>query len=357
MRNLSVAGVNDTSDLLVDVNNSVATVVLNRPKQLNALNLDMVRKLYPLYKNWQTSDEVNLIVMKGEGKGFCAGGDIVAICKAGLEGDFTLAKDFFSEEYNLNYTIGTSNVPQIAILDGPTMGGGVGLSVHGKYRVATENTVFAMPETAIGFFCDVGGTYFLPRLQGELGMYLALTGKRLMGFDNVKAGIATHYVPSERIEELENQLNSLDSFETTKIESVLDGYSQVIEHDSSYNIDEVNTLFGGSSVEEIMNSLAENNGAFAQSCKKSIDRFSPTSIKVVYKQVRTGKTLGFRDTFELEYKISQEFMRNKDFYEGVRSLLVDKDKAFRWDPPTLDQVRDEVVEKYFTAEDQMKWLE
>lgn len=176
---------------------NVQKVILNRPKALNALNLPMIRKLTPLYKvatanrkAWQQDDETSLILMKGAGeKAFCAGGDIVAIAK----GDEQVQRQFFAEEYVLDYLTHTTTKPQVAILNGITMGGGVGLSVHGRYRVATPTTLFAMPETGIGFFTDVGGSHFLPRLPGFYGMFLGLTGHRLKGREVLDCGIATHY--------------------------------------------------------------------------------------------------------------------------------------------------------------------
>eukprot|EP00003_Mantamonas_plastica_P022486 TRINITY_DN3838_c0_g1_i3.p1 TRINITY_DN3838_c0_g1~~TRINITY_DN3838_c0_g1_i3.p1 ORF type:complete len:316 (-),score=68.62 TRINITY_DN3838_c0_g1_i3:427-1374(-) len=192
----------DEPEILEESNTNVKTFVLNRPKALNALNLPMVRTLTEQYKMWDQNPAANMIVLKATGeRAFCAGGDIRSIydsVKGDNSGQNTLAQDFFKEEYQLNHLIGTLSKPHVALINGITMGGGVGLSVHGTFRVATENTMFAMPETAIGLFPDVGGSFFLPRLQGELGMFLALTGQRLKSSDVKHAGIATHFVPAAR---------------------------------------------------------------------------------------------------------------------------------------------------------------
>jgi 3-hydroxyisobutyryl-CoA hydrolase len=199
-----------TDSVLIANAPGLRVVDMNRPKALNALNGQMVATLLPLVRDWQTpGGDVKMVIFRGSGpRAFCAGGDIrfLADCAAGGTSTRQGAYDFFREEYSLNYALGTSHVPIVSLLDGIVMGGGVGLSVHGQFRVATESTLFAMPEVGIGFFPDVGGTYFLPRLRGSLGMYLGLTGARLSGRDVVAAGVATHFVSSERLEMLEGVL-------------------------------------------------------------------------------------------------------------------------------------------------------
>ncbi|KAJ7371315.1 hypothetical protein OS493_026960 [Desmophyllum pertusum] len=187
------------AEILLEIKNKVGVITLNRPKALNALNLNMIRQMYPVLQKWDVDPAVSLVLIKGTGdRAFCAGGDVRAIAEAGKKGD-SLTKVFFKEEYMLNYAIGTLQTPYVAFINGITMGGGVGLSVHGRFRVATERTVFAMPETAIGLFPDVGGGYALPRMKGKLGLYLALTGHRLKGYDVKHAGVATHFVTSEKV--------------------------------------------------------------------------------------------------------------------------------------------------------------
>jgi len=204
-------------------------ITLNRPKALNALNLSMIRKIYPTMKKWE--HEMSMVMIKGTGeKAFCAGGDVRAIAEAGMKGDH-IGKIFFREEYTLNALIGTYTIPYVALIDGITMGGGVGLSVHGPFRVATERTIFAMPETTIGLFADVGGSHFLPRLGGKLGLYLALTGHRLKGVDCLKAGIATHFCESSKLPELEKELVNCKNPETD-VKEILDRSTKASNVDS-----------------------------------------------------------------------------------------------------------------------------
>eukprot|EP01126_Amoeba_proteus_P021381 TRINITY_DN2171_c0_g1_i1.p1 TRINITY_DN2171_c0_g1~~TRINITY_DN2171_c0_g1_i1.p1 ORF type:complete len:262 (+),score=35.35 TRINITY_DN2171_c0_g1_i1:83-868(+) len=217
-----------SDEVIVEKRGASVTVTMNRPKVLNSLSLDMVRYLTPLYTQWEEDPSVSSIILRGQGRAFCAGGDIVQIYESGKTGT-SLSRDFFREEYVLNHLIGTLRTPHVAIIDGITMGGGVGLSVHGKFRVASDNTVFAMPETGIGFFPDVGGTYFLPRLKGALGMFLGLTGYRLKGKHVVCAGIGTHYVPTENLKELENSLSMLTSKDSQHVEELISKFSTPVD--------------------------------------------------------------------------------------------------------------------------------
>ncbi|KAH6930159.1 hypothetical protein HPB50_011076 [Hyalomma asiaticum] len=190
----------ESSDVLLEKVGNKGVITLNRPKALNALSLEMIRQIYPVLKKWDTDPEMKMVIIKAApgSKAFCAGGDVKAI--AMTQGTESALRDaFFREEYRLNNLIASLTVPYVALVDGITMGGGVGLSVHGTFRVATERTVFAMPETAIGFFPDVGGSYVLPRLPGKLGLYLGLTGQRMIGWDVLKGRIATHFSSSQRV--------------------------------------------------------------------------------------------------------------------------------------------------------------
>ncbi|XP_053553095.1 3-hydroxyisobutyryl-CoA hydrolase, mitochondrial-like [Bombina bombina] len=214
------------TEVLLTKTGCAGVITLNRPKALNALNLGMIKQIHPQLKLWEEDPETFLVIIKGAGdKAFCAGGDIRAVTEAGKAGE-SLAQDFFREEYILNNAIGTYKKPYVALIDGITMGGGVGLSVHGDFRVSSEKTLFAMPETGIGLFPDVGGGYFLPRLPGKIGLYIALTGYRLKGRDVQKAGIATHFVNTDKIASLENDLTSLKCPSKDDIASVLDTYQK-----------------------------------------------------------------------------------------------------------------------------------
>ncbi|XP_071777769.2 3-hydroxyisobutyryl-CoA hydrolase, mitochondrial [Centroberyx gerrardi] len=340
--------------LLENVGNA-GVITLNRPKVLNALNLPMIRHIYPQLKKWEKDHETDLVIIKGAGgKAFCAGGDIRVVTEAGKVGD-PLAQDFFHEEYLLNNVIGNYKKPYIALIDGITMGGGVGLSVHGRFRVATEKTLFAMPETAIGLFPDVGGGYFLPRLQGKLGLFLALTGFRLKGRDVQRAGVASHFVESQKIPALEKELVVLKSPSAEDVSRVLDSYQNQSSLDAQkpFVLEEhradIDRLFSSSSVEGILQNLKTDGSPFAKKQAEILSRMSPTSLKITYKQLQAGASMSLQDVLVMEYRLSQACVRGCDFYEGVRALLVDKDQSPKWNPSSLEEVSDQSVEECFSS--------
>jgi 3-hydroxyisobutyryl-CoA hydrolase len=296
--------------------------------------------------------DMKMVIIKGSGdRAFCAGGDVKAIAQAGPGSD--LGKEFFMEEYRLNNQIGAMSIPYIAFLNGIVMGGGVGLSVHGAFRVATEKAVFAMPETAIGFFPDVGGSHFLPRLPGKLGLFLALTGHRLEGRDLFKAGVATHFIPSQRLEELEATLFRLDKPDLSSCHRVLNKYQEQFEQDNykefslKANIGRINAAFGADSVEGIMENLKKDASDWSRTQFDILAKMSPTSLKVTFEQIKRGGQLSLSDCLRMEYRMSQNFMDNHDFYEGVRAQLIDKDKKPQWQPPTMQLVTSDVVDAMF----------
>lgn len=264
--------------------------------------------------------------------------------------------NFFHIEYILDNLLATlpSYIHNVSLLNGITMGGGVGISVHGRYRVVTDNTLFAMPETGIGFYTDVGGAYFLPRLIPRgLGMYLALTGHRLKGSDCLHAGIGTHYVNSDKLENLEKDL--LDTSYPEQTASILAQWS---EHHSSLkefslkdNLNDIHKYFDMDNVEDMYNLIeknSQNGNEFLSKCFKSLSSVSPTSLKVIFRALHEGNKLTLRDTLDMEFDIVSHFMtQGSDFYEGVRSVLVDKDKNAKWNPPTLAEVKDSDIDAYF----------
>uniref|UniRef100_A0AAQ5Z8N3 3-hydroxyisobutyryl-CoA hydrolase n=1 Tax=Amphiprion ocellaris TaxID=80972 RepID=A0AAQ5Z8N3_AMPOC len=321
-------------EVLLEKVGRAGVITMNRPKVLNALNFTMIRQIYPQLKKWEKDNETDIVIIKGAGgKAFCAGGDIRAVTEAGKAGD-SLAQDFFREEYILNNTIGAYRKPYIALIDGITMGGGVGLSVHGRFRVATEKTLFAMPETAIGLFPDVGGGYFLPRLQGKLGLFLALTGFRLKGRDVQRAGLATHFVESKK-----TQLELQQFFFFQRISTFCFVYH--------VSLSPPIRLFSASSVEGIMQNLKADGSEFAK--KQILSKMSPMSMKITYKQLQAGAALSLPDVLVMEYRLSQACMRGCDFYEGVRAVLVDKDHNPKWNPSTLEEVSDHSVDQCFSS--------
>ncbi|CAL8266218.1 unnamed protein product [Lota lota] len=342
-------------EVLLEKVGRAGVITLNRPKVLNALNMTMIRLLYPQLKDWETDEQTDIVIIKGAGgRAFCAGGDIIAVTNAGKSGN-PLAEDFFREEYVLNNTIGTYKKPYIALIDGITMGGGVGLSVHGRFRVATEKTVFAMPETAIGLFPDVGGGYFLPRLQGKLGLFLALTGFRLKGRDVQRAGVASHFVESQKVSALEQDLVGLRSPSTEDISKLLESYQTQSSLDAEKpfvlqpHLQDINRLFSAGSVEGILQNLNADGSAFAKKQAETLARMSPTSLKITFRQLEQGAAMSLQDVLVMEYRLCQACMRGNDFYEGVRSLLIDKDQSPRWNPASLADVSDHSVDQCFSS--------
>ncbi|RVE58450.1 hypothetical protein OJAV_G00209490 [Oryzias javanicus] len=340
-------------EVLLEKVGRAGVITMNRPKVLNALNLTMIRQILPQLKKWEIDTETDIVIIKGAGgKAFCAGGDIRAVTEAGKVGD-SLAQDFFREEYTLNNTIGSFKKPYIAFISGITMGGGVGLSVHGRFRVATEKTLFAMPETAIGLFPDVGGGYFLPRLQGKLGLFLALTGFRLKGRDVQRAGVATHFVESVKIPDLENELVDLKTPSDAEVSKVLNSYQNQSSTDSDKpfvldkHLHDIDRLFSASSMEGIMQNLKADGSEFAKKQAEILSKMSPTSLKITYRQLQAGATLSLQDVLVMEYRLSQACMRGCDFYEGVRAVLVDKDQSPKWNPSTLEEVSEQSVDECF----------
>ncbi|XP_059621093.1 3-hydroxyisobutyryl-CoA hydrolase, mitochondrial isoform X2 [Phlebotomus argentipes] len=332
---------NSPTVVLQEVGNA-GIITLDRQKALNAINLDMVRQIYPALKKFDETK--SLIIIKGAGeKAFCAGGDVHAIAF----GDFEKAKAFFHQEYTVNATIQALRKPYVALIDGITMGGGVGLSVHGRYRVATEKTLFAMPETAIGLFPDVGGGYFLPRLRGKLGMFLGLTGVRLKGRDVEKSGVATHFCDSKKIPELEAELCKCSSDQ--EVSQTLakfcpkDSTEFVLEKYMS----QINECFSGATVEEILQRLRKDNSEWAQGILKTLAKMSPTSMKVSKKQIDLGAKLTLPECLLMEYRLAVRHAQDSDLKEGVRALLVDRDNQPKWNPATLEAVTDEHVDAFF----------
>ena len=342
----------------------------------------MCRKIVPRLLEWSKSQMANVVVIKGEGRAFCAGGDITALANQNKEGKEAQArsKDFFSLEYKLDHLIATYSKPYVAFLDGITMGGGVGLSINAPIRIATENTVFAMPETTIGFFPDVGASFFLPKLDGQLGMYLALTSEQLKGANVFYAGVATHYLHSSSLPDLEARLSELqfndhDSMEhrLRVINSTIEEFCTGMPHDQplsspiggnirkalDYAFQEPNTT-----IEKCIDSLREiadqdpNNGTevidWAKKTKKTILQRSPTSVKVTFRQLRESISWNIADTFIREPGIASRFMEHPDFVEGVSALLIDKPRRTpEWSPNSLDKVDDSTVSEFFPPKDQL----
>ena len=341
----------DEPEILFDIRGPLAVITLNRPKALNALTLGMIRALQPKLEAWAGDPAVKAVVIEGAGeKAFCAGGDVRAVWQAGKDGG-ALTREFFYEEYKLNRTIHVFPKPYVALIDGIVMGGGIGLSVHGSHRIAGDRTLAAMPETAIGLFPDVGGSWFLPRLPGRLGLWMALTGARLKAADALYADVATEYVPSDRHGELEAALTAAladsDDAGAAVDAAIADfaadpGLAPLAEQRA-----DIDRLFAADGVAEILAALRADGGAWAAAQLEILESRSPTSMKVTAEQLVRGRDLDFDACMTMEYRMSQAAMADRDFYEGIRAVLVDKDHAPKWQPASLAEVGDDLVERYF----------
>jgi len=336
---------NEGPDIVYDVAGGIAVATLNRPDALNALTLAMVRDFYPRLEDWAADAAVRAVVVRGAGdRAFCAGGDIRAL----YDGRGTVfTADFFREEYRLNHAIFRYPKPYVALMDGITMGGGVGLSVHARHRVISEATVFAMPETGIGLFPDVGGSYFLPRMPGETGMYVALTGARLRAADCLFAGIGDVFVPQARHEALIAALRDGGDVAATLAAFAGDaGPASLAEHKAT-----IDRCFSGDSVEGILAALEGEGGEWARKTLDAMSGKSPTSQKIAFRQIRAGATLEFEDCMRMEYRLSQRVMAAHDFFEGVRAVVIDKDQSPAWRPESLAAVSDADIDAYFAPLD------
>ena len=322
----------------------VGRILLNRPRALNALTLPMIRACAAILETWRDDPHVHAVVIEGAGdRAFCAGGDIRALRDGFLAGHHDTVEQFFAEEYALNLTIATYPKPYIALIDGLCMGGGIGLSVHAPYRVATEHAGFGMPETAIGFFPDIGATFLLPRLAGELGTYFGLTGLRATGADAVHAGFATHYTPRARLDELsatlaQDGLAALAAYDETLPPFSLAGQRAAIDH-----------CFSADTVSEIVGRLEATHAEWARAALTALRTVSPSALHWTLRALRRGRDLTLAQALEAEKALTRTTMAHPDFAEGVRAMVVDKDRQPRWQPATIEAVDPARIDAIFAG--------
>jgi enoyl-CoA hydratase/carnithine racemase len=342
------------AEILFEVKEGLGLITLNRPKALNALTHGMILELERVIPDWEKNPAVKAVVLRGAGdRAFCAGGDVTNLYRESLNpASGTLRRDFFYDEYIVNRRIYRYAKPWISLIDGIDMGGGVGLSVHGSHSVASEKFLFAMPETTIGLFPDVGGGYFLTRLQGALGTFLALTSHRLKVADAVWAGIVDAHVPSTRMNELQAALGAADI-------SGAEANRQVAAVIAKFTADpglptlptmmhDIDRCFSAESVGEIVAKLKKFGGEWADKQLASLMKLSPLAMAITLEQLRRCANRSFEDSMTIEYRMSQACMRpGHDFFEGVRALLIDKDQKPKWTPPTIDGVTRAMVEDHF----------
>jgi len=341
-----------SGEILLDRIGSAAVIRLNRPKALNSLNLAMVRAMKAAMERFAEDPEVSCVVLKGEGeRGLCAGGDIRVIHEAGKAGDPEVTR-FWREEFPLNYMISHYEKPYVALMDGIVMGGGVGISSHGRHRIVTERTRLAMPETGIGYVPDVGATWLLPHAPGETGTWMALTGEAIGAADAIHANLADACVPSERLGVLVEALGELKGGASDEqVRAVIDRFA-VVPGESELEAHQalIDRAFGFDAVEKVVASLGEEEGEFAARTREIIAKRSPTSLKLALRLLRLGRqSSSLVECLEREFTAGTEILRNHDFYEGVRAAIIDKDRNPKWSPATLEEVREADLDRYFDA--------
>ncbi len=321
------------SDVEIIRDGRVGLIRLNRPKALNALDLDMIRVITRALCAWAEDLAVHAVLIEGEGdRAFCAGGDIRAIRAMARAGDTVGVETFFAEEYALNAAIAAYPKPYVALIDGICMGGGIGLSIHGDVRVTSEAGMFAMPETAIGMFPDIGATYALPRLPGELGMYLGLTGARLAGADAVHAGIATHFVPRAEMPALKSALARDGVAVVAAFAQPLPPFT-LAPHRAA-----IDRCFGAPDVAGILARLAAEHTAWADETLATLRGHSPSSLLFSFAAIRAGASRDLPQCLEAELALTRHVTTHPDLAEGVRAMVVDKDRAPRWTPARVEEV-------------------
>ncbi|OHD08283.1 enoyl-CoA hydratase/isomerase family protein [Sphingopyxis sp. RIFCSPHIGHO2_12_FULL_65_19] len=334
-----------TEDVLISTDVRVGCISVNRPKAIHALNLAMCDAMIDALVKWRGDDAVDAVTIDhSEGRGFCAGGDIRMLAESGAK-DGKEARAFFHTEYRLNHLLFTYPKPVVAFMDGITMGGGVGISQPAKYRVATEHTRFAMPETGIGLFPDVGGGWYLPRLEGRVGVYLALTGARLDGAECLALGLATHYLPSENLDDAKARI----AVDPGRIGGILGELSVTAPPAAiTQHIERINRLFASDTYEDILAALEADGGEWAAKELATLRTKSPQTCKVALRQLKEGGEMhDFAEQMRQEYAIGSRVVQMHDFIEGVRALIVDKDNSPKWDPPTPEAVTEDWIDAIF----------
>ncbi len=339
----------ESMEVICERRGSAGLITLNRPKALNALTLTMVREMRQALEAWARDPAVTRVIVQGAGeKAFCAGGDIRRLTDLLKAGEKDEALTFWREEYQLNIVIKRYPKPYISLIDGIVMGGGVGISLHGSHRVAGDRYLFAMPEVGIGFFPDVGATYALPRLPGQTGMYLALTGERVKRADAMMLGLATHAVASDGFGALRDALTGGEPVEEALNRASLEPGPAPLAAEKPV----IDSCFAAGSVAAILQRLdeaASQGSEFAARTAAGMRAKSPTSMSLAFEQVRRGVSLDFEDAMKTEYRIVSRIGDGHDFHEGVRAVLIDKDGQPRWQPATLESVDKAVIERHFAS--------
>lgn len=334
-----------SEEVIVRRHGGAGHISLNRPKALNALTQGMCEAISAALLEWREDPAVEAVILDhAGGRGFCAGGDVAMVRRSTLEDGGAAGRAFFHAEYRMNHLLFTYPKPAVAFMDGVTMGGGVGLALPCRYRVATENTLFAMPEGAIGLFPDVGAGWYLPQLPGRIGQFLALTGARLDGAECLWAGLVTHYIPAEHVADAKAHIVETPDDLDTVIRSLvpLDPPPARL----AGNAERIERLFASDTLEDILAALAADPSEWAAKELKAVSAKCPTTSKVALRQF-ASRRVTFAEEMALEYRLAARMIMRPDFAEGVRAVLVDKDNAPRWDPAAPEGVSDEMLDAIF----------
>lgn len=330
--------------------NGIGTILLNRPRALNSLSFEMVIKIREKLIEWATDENVHIVLMKGAGeRAFCAGGDIKSLYEA-QNSDAQLQKmdDFFATEYKMDLEVANYKKPIIALLDGIVMGGGIGLSYGATIKVVTNQTVWAMPETTIGFFPDVGASYFLNKAPGFIGRYLALTAEQLNATDALYVNVVTHFISNEKLDSFIQQLEEID-LDNLNIQTLLKKFTSTPQAEGKLaNLqDEIDRHFKHETVESIIQSLENSDTPFANKTREMLLSKSPLSLKVTLKKMIDDEHKSLDDCLASDFILTSHFLRHKDFYEGIRSVVIDKDSQPDYQYKTLSSVSNELVDRFF----------
>jgi len=334
-----------TGEVLTLVEGGVGRLRLNRPKAIHALTREMCVAMSDALLRWREDPAIRLVMIDHvDGRGFCAGGDIRLIAESGAS-DGVAARRFFHDEYRLNHLLFTYAKPVIAFMDGITMGGGVGISQPANYRIATERTIYAMPESGIGLFPDVGAGWYLSRLPGRTGEFLALTGARIDGAECVALGLSTHYVPSERLDELKQALIA----NPAEIDRLVAEFAEAPpEARIIGNRNKIDRLFAADRYEDVLAALKADGSEWAQKESATLATKSPQTCKVSLRLLAQGRDhVDFAEEMKVEYRVAAHICQRHDFIEGVRALIIDKDNSPKWDPPTPEGVTDHLLDQIF----------
>ena len=336
-----------TSEVVIRREGTVGILSLNRPQAIHSLTLGMVHAMTAALREWRDDPAVEAVILDhAEGRGFCAGGDIADLRESIVNAGGVTARQFFHDEYQLDHLIKTYPKPFVAFIDGIVMGGGVGISQPAQFRVATEATRFAMPETGIGLFPDVGGSWYLARLKHRIGQFLVLTGARLDGGECLWTGLATHYLPAAVLPEAKRRIVAAPG----EIAAILaELAAQPPAPRIAANAEKIERLFAADTLEDITAALAADPGEWAAKELAAIAPKAPLSSKVALRQLVEGAAMtDFASVMAMEYRIASRLIMRPDFAEGVRALIVDKDNAPRWNPATAAQASDELVDLIFS---------